>query len=219
MSELFREIEEDIRRERFEKLWRSIGRFAVWGSIAVIAATTVFVMWDNHAQRQSEAKTAQLLQGLEHLKSSDYKGAILTFSAMSDDDTSSYYPLAMLQKAAAQELSGDIEGAKKTYTTLVKNDVVKGKSEFSELAKLKTLEKDGIIDVSKDSPFYHTLAEQNAWQLLHVGKKSEAADVFAMLMSDEQTPRSLALRAGEALRIIAPEKLVEKSAEKKVENE
>lgn len=218
MSELFREIEEDIKRERFEKLWRSVGRFAVLGSIAVVAATTVFVVWDNYTQRQAEAKTAQLLQGLEHLNSSNYKGAIPIFSAMTDDDTSSYYPLAMLQKATAQELSGDIEGAKKTYATLVKNDA-KDKSEFSELTKLKTVEKDGIIDVSKDSPFYHTLAEQNAWQLLYAGKKSEAADVFAVLVNDEQTPRSLALRASEALRIIAPEKLVEKSAEKKVINE
>lgn len=219
MSELFREIQEDIRRERFDKIWRSVGRFAVWGSVALIAATTVYVVWDNYTQRQAEAKTAQLLRGTERLNSSDYKGAIPIFSALTDDDESSYYSLAMLQKAAAQELGGDREAAKKTYSALVKNQSAKDKTKLSELAKIKTVENNGTIEVSKDSPFYHTLAEQNAWRLLESGKKSEAAEVFANLIKDENSPRTLVERVSAALHIIAPEKLGEKSLEKKVINE
>mgnify|MGYP001362497414 CR=1 FL=1 len=219
MSELFREIQEDIRRERFDKIWRSVGRFAVWGSIALIAATTVYVVWDNYTQRQVEAKTAQLLRGTERLNSSDYKGAIPIFSAMADDNESSYYSLAMLQKAAAQELNGDSEAAKKTYLALVKHQSGKDESKLSEQAKLKIAENNAAIEVSKDSPFYHTLAEQNAWHLLKSGKKSEAAEVFANLVNDKDSPRTLVERSSAALHIIAPEKLGEKSLEKKVINE
>ncbi len=214
MSELFREIEEDIRRERFEKLWRSVGRFAVWGSVAIVVATAVFVAWDNHAQNQAEAKTSQLLKAGERMNASDYKGAISIFSSLTDDDTSIYYPLAMLQKAESQESSGDVEGAKKTYAVLAKNS-----SEFSALAKLKSDDKNNVIEVSADSAFYHTISEQNAWRLLNSGKKAEAANIFVSLLHDKDSPRSLVSRAGEVLRVIAPEKLAERSTEKKVVNE
>jgi|CXWL01.1.fsa_nt_gi hypothetical protein len=214
MSELFREIEEDIRRERFEKLWRSVGRFAVWGSVAIVVATAVFVAWDNHAQNQAEEKTSQLLKAGERMNASDYKGAISIFSALTDDNTSTYYTIAMLQKAEAQESSGDAEGAKKTYAALAKSN-----SEFSALAKLKSDEKNDVIEISVDSAFYHTASEQNAWRLLHAGKKAEAANIFVSLLNDENSPRSLVSRAREVLRVIAPEKLAEKSIEKKVVNE
>ncbi len=210
MSELLREIEEDIRRERFDKIWKSIGRIAVWGSIGVIAATTVFVIWDNHARKEAEAKTSQLLKGDERLSVYDYKGASSAFSVLTDDDSSPYYGLAMLHKAEAQEQGGDVEGAEKTYAVLAKKNEGKNKSEFSELAALKYLKPGETIKAAKTSPFYHTIAERNAWQLLQSDKKSEASAIFAELLGDGKTPPAMALRAKEALRVIAPEKLSEK---------
>lgn len=210
MSELFREIEEDIRRERYEKLWKSVGRIAVWGSIAVVAVTTVYVMWSNNAQKAAEAKTSQLIKGDERLDAYDYKGASLVFSGLTDDDSSPYYAIAMLHKADAQEQGGDLEGAEKTYMTLAKKNEGKNKSEFSDLAAIKYLKSGETIEVAKTSPFYHTLAERNAWQLLQSDKKAEAAGIFAELASDEKAPPAMVLRAKEALRVIAPEKLSEK---------
>lgn len=209
MSELFLEIQEEMKRERIEKIWRKVGRFAVWGSVAVVVATAVFVTWEDYSRRQAEEKTSGLLQGVERLNVNDYKGAISFFSALSDDNTSVYYPLAMLRKAQAQELSGDVEGAKKTYSSLAKNE-----SEFMALAKLKNTEKGYTVDVPKSSPFYYSIAEHNAWQLLGAGKKAEAVNIFASLHDDKKAPESLVSRVGEVLRVIAPEK-----SEKKVVNE
>ena len=210
MSELFREIEEDIKRERFEKLWSKFGRLAIYASVGVVVATAGFVAWKNYTQDVAEKKTSALLQAIESLDKKEYKDAISAFSKLADDDSSLYYPIAMLQKAQAQEQSGDVSGAKQTYTALAKNN-----SEIAELAKLKTADKNTVIEITKSSPFYHSLAEYNAWQLLSVGKKSEAVDIFASLTKDEKTPRSLAARAGEVLRVIAPEK----SEQKKVGHE
>lgn len=210
MSELLREIEEDIRRERYEKLWNSVGRIAVWGSVAVIAVTTVFVIWDNHNQSLAEAKTSEFIKADERLQASDYKGASSILSSLTSDDSSPYYTIAMLHKAEAQEHGGDAEGAKKTYAALAKENEGKDKSALSELAALKSLKPGETIEVAKTSPFYHTIAERNAWNLLSSGKKAEAADIFSELAGDEKTPPAMAARAVEALRVIAPEKLSEK---------
>jgi hypothetical protein len=122
----------------------------------------------------------------------------------------------MLKKAEAQYQAGDDEGAKKTYEALAKNDNGSG---FGPLVKLKVIGANEAIDAPQLSPFYHTLAEQKAWQLLGSGKKAEAADIFASLASDNNTPASLANRVKEVLRMVAPEKLAAKPAEKKVSDE
>ena len=44
MNELVREIEEDIRQERIDRLWRSFGKGMVGLSIAVILTTVAVVM-------------------------------------------------------------------------------------------------------------------------------------------------------------------------------
>ncbi len=198
MSELFREIEEDIKRERFEKLWKSFGFAMVWASIALVAATVIFVLWQNHVQSAAEGKTSQLLRGIDRLQLEDYSGAVPIFSALTDDDSSPYYGIAMLRKAQAQELSGDKEGAQKTYSAL--------STKTSEFAGLAALKLDGSMSVAKDSPFYYTSAEYKAWGLLSSGKKAEAAAAFSELASDKNSPQTLADRAKEVLRTIAPEK-------------
>jgi len=209
MSELFKEIEDDIKQEKFEKLWRSFGRVMVWASIGLVVVTVGFVLWQNNSQNAAEAKTAQLLRGIDRLQIEDYKGAAPIFSALTDEDNSPYYAIAMLRKAQAQELSGDKEGAEKTYAVLAKHD-----GDLAEIAKLK-----GKIDnVAPNSPFYYSLLEYKAWQLLGEGKKADAAENFKNLANDEKTPKTIAERAGEVLRTIAPEKQNEKSDDKKSAN-
>jgi hypothetical protein len=210
MNELFREIEEEMKRERFKQGWNSFGHLIIWLSIGVVVATTLFVVWNNYTQRHAEEKTGRFLLGVSRLDSEDYKGAVSIFSELADDESSPYYRLAMLRKAQAQELSGDAEGAKKTYETLAK-----GEAAFSDLAKLKAAGKDGFVEVAPNSPFYYTMVEYNAWQLLRTGKNAEAADAFAALVNDKKTPNSMVARVSEVLRVIAPEKLMEK----KVANE
>ena len=202
MSELFREIEEDIKRERMEKLWRSFGKTMVLASVGLVVATAVFVAWQNYTQSKAEAKTSQFMRGIDRFEVEDYKGAVPIFSELAIDDSSSYYPLAMLKKAQAQELSGDIEGAKKTYEALSKKN-----TNFSAIATLKLYNSGKKIDATKDSPFYYTLAEYNAWQLLADDKKNEAIDSFVMIMNDKNTPPSLSARTKEILRTLAPDKL------------
>lgn len=214
MSELFLEIAEDIRRERLDNVWRKIGRVAVWGSIAIVVATTLYVVWSDYTQSQAEEKTTKLLLGIERIDAQNYKGAISALSPLTDDSSSPYYLLAMLRKAQAQEGNSDVDGAKKTYGILARHN-----SELAVLAQLKSDAKNVKTEASPSSPFYHTVAEFNAWQLLGSGKNSEAAEIFASLAQDDKAPRSLAERASEALRIITPEKLAEKSKSQGVNNE
>ena len=182
MSELFNEIEEEIKQEKFDRLWRSFGRVMVLASVALVAVTVIFVLWQNNSQNFAEAKTGKLLQGIGRLEIEDYRGAIPIFS--------------------------ELAGAIATYAELAKTS-----STFAEIAELKGQ----IAETPTTSALYHTLAEYKAWQLLNDGKKVDAVAIFERLAHDENSPRTLADRAKEVLRTIAPEKL--QPIDKKAENE
>src|SRR5688500_15726335 len=118
MNELLREIEDDIRRERFNHLWHRFGRIMVGVSIVVVLATIAVVIMQNQKQSAAMEKTAQFIRGIDRIRIEDYKGAITIFDELAADETSPYYGLAMRQKAKAQAALGNNAEAMKTYESL-----------------------------------------------------------------------------------------------------
>ncbi len=203
MSELFREIEDDIKRERYEKLWHSFGKVMVGVSVIIILITIGIVIWQNHRQAKAMDKTSEFIKGIDRLNIEDYKGAIGVFDALSADPGSSYYGLALLRKAQAQNALSDHDGAYKTYKTLSENDPV-----FGELAKMMLPPENG--DVTKPrlgAPFFYTQSEARGWQLLKLGKKDNAVAHFLSIYRDPKAPYSMHGRVTEALQYLAPEAL------------
>lgn len=203
MSELLREIEEDIRRERFDKLWHSFGKVMVGVSLGVIFVTICVVVIQGRRQASAMEKTSQFIKGIDRMNIEDYKGAIPVFGELADGPGSPYYGLAMLRKAQAHNALSDHEEAQKTYKTLADNDPV-----FGSLARLMLPgSKDQPQEPAAGSPFFYTQSESKAWALLQQGKKDDAVAQFFALYQDPLAPLSMRERVTEVLQHIAPEKL------------
>lgn len=201
MSELFREIQEDIRAERMQKLWNNFGKVMVRVSLAILVGTVAAVLWQNYRQSTATEQTAQLMKGIDRLNIEDYKDAIATFDAIKGNP---YARLAALQKARAYAALGDEEGVKKTYQALAADG--DDDEPFVALGKLLAAEDNGapMTASEESSPFYHLQVERRAWQLLAGGKKDEAVKQFVSLRDNEKTPFSLRRRAAEVLAYLAP---------------
>lgn len=210
MNELIREIEEDIRRERIDRLWQNFGRKAVWASIGVVALTIATVAWKDYREHAAMRHTSRFIGALDKLAASDYSGAIESLDKLILDKNSEYYPLAMLRKAEAQNLAGDQQGALLTYRTLAeRNDA------FGSLAKILGASDSAPIEVKKGEPLYYTLSEWRGWQLMQAGKKDEATDIFLKLWYDMGAPPSMHHRLSQVLQHVAPEKLAQQLTSEK----
>lgn len=210
-NELFREIEEDIKRERWDKLWHSFGKVMVGVSLIIILITIGVVIWQNHTQSKAMEKTSEFIKGIDRLNIENYKGAVPVFEKLSEDMDSSYYGLSLLRKAQAQNALSDHEGAYKTYKALAEHDHV-----FGELARMM-LPPEGK-DVPKPrigAPFFYAQSEARAWQLLHVGSNENAIAQFLALYRDKDTPFSMRNRVTEVLQYLAPDRLQKENAELK----
>ena len=53
MSDIFREVEEDVRRERLEKLWKAYGNYAIAGLVLLFAGIGGWQFWQRHACLQT----------------------------------------------------------------------------------------------------------------------------------------------------------------------
>ncbi|MDE3016236.1 MAG: tetratricopeptide repeat protein [Pseudomonadota bacterium] len=202
MSELFNEIEEDIRQEHFDQLWRRFGKMMVAASAVVVLTTVGMVLEKNHRQAQAMAQTAKFITGVNRLDTGDYAAAAAVFSTLAEDETSPYYGPAMLRKAQAQTAGGDKAGAAKTYAALATHG-----GEFSALALLLAPETMGNLPVpDRAAAFYFTQSEQKGWQLLKQGNKAAAIGIFLSLRDDAGAPYTQRQRMREALQYLAPEK-------------
>jgi hypothetical protein len=208
MNELLREIEDDIRRERLDKLWQKFGKMMVYASIAAVVLTIIIVIVQSNQEEAAKEKTSQFIRGIDRINVEDFKGAISIFEELAGDSSSPYAGLAMLQKAKAQQALGDKDGAVKSYQALAERDAALG-----GLAKLLLPSKENkLVEPDKASPFYRSQREWLGWQLLEQGKKDEAVEIFWSLREDAQAPMPLRERMHEVLQHIAPQKLIAEKA-------
>lgn len=202
MNELISEIESDIRREKFDRLWKRFGKIMVGVSVLVVLVTIGIVIMQNQKQSRAMASTAEYIRGIDRMNVEDFKGAIGVFDGLASDSSSPYYGMALLQKARAQEALGDKDGAAKTYAQLASHDSV-----FGRMGALAASAQNASPEPDKSSPFFYTQSEWKAWNLLSAGKKNEAAAIFMMLREDLDAPMTLRNRANDVVQHIAPEKL------------
>lgn len=197
MSDLLKEFEQDIRRERLDQLWQRFGRMMVGLSVVVVVVTVVYVVWHDYATNRAMEQTSGLVTGGERLNAQKYKEATVEFDKVIATGDASHASLAMLRKAQAQKADGDEGAAIKTYEELAKRDGM-----YADLAKIN-LEQDKAPP--RDSAFYFTRSEQYAWGLLKAGKKEEAVKIMQSLRDDNEAPRSQRNRLTQLLSHLAPD--------------
>ncbi|MFO0388153.1 MAG: tetratricopeptide repeat protein [Alphaproteobacteria bacterium] len=215
MSDLLKEFQDDMRREKSEQFWKNVGKNMVGVSVAIVIGTIGGVVWKEYKASNSAAQTDALMNAFERMEAQDYKGAVNAFADAANQSSGAVYGIATLSKAYALQKNGDVEGAQDAYKALA-NDSNSDGAAFASIARiLASRDTKEVIEPVKGSPFYHAQMEWKAWQLLDADKKDEAVNIFAALNDDKDTPKGVLGRAAEALQLLAPEKLLPKSAEVK----
>lgn len=201
MSELLRELEDDLRQERFDQLWQKFGKIMLGVSGAIILATAIGVVWNNHEKKIAGEETTLFLRGIAEANGDHEKDAIDTFGQLAADRHSPYYGLAMLRKAQAETDSGDKAAAAKTYQeAAASNDVL------APLAAMLAPDSGTPLAPQKNAAFYFAEREWGGWQMLAAGKKEAAVSVFLSVRDDPAAPRTMRQRMQEVLQHIAPAK-------------
>jgi hypothetical protein len=209
---LFREIDEDLRRDKFARLWKKYSALVIAAAVVIVGATAASVWWRDHQQsvRQKDGDRYAAAAALAESGKTDQ--AITAFSALAGDSTPGYRTLARLREAALLAKKGDVKGAVAIYDALAKDDGTD--KAFRDLAVL--LATMASLDTGDPAALSERLqpltVETNPWRysaleltaLLdeRAGKKKEARDIYTRLADDAEAPGGIRVRARQMLGVL-----------------
>jgi hypothetical protein len=212
VSELFDEVDEDVRRDQLKKLWERYSIYIIAGALLVIAAVGGWRGYQYlEAQKAAEAgaafdKAAELSEQNKHAE------AEAAFTKLAASAPSGYRMLARL-RAAAEVASRDPQEAAKMYDDISADrsvDVID-----RDLARIRSA---GLLQDTASYPdmlqrlepatapgatFRHSARELLAFSAWRANDMTAARKWVDMIANDGETPQGLRSRA-EALQALLP---------------
>ncbi|MBV9331479.1 MAG: tetratricopeptide repeat protein [Alphaproteobacteria bacterium] len=125
MSDIFREVEEEVRRERLEKLWKDYGDYAMAALLVVVLVTAGIVLWQRHEESRRERASAEF-DATVQLAATNPAASIDKFEELSKDAPGGYSRLAKFAEADSLLAVGKRDKALSLYRSISADDELIG---------------------------------------------------------------------------------------------
>ncbi len=212
MADIFREVDEDLRRDRMERLWQRYGGVIVAVAVLIVGATAGYVLWQRWQASEQVEKTAVLLSAVEPLDvpeggTPDAQAAIKALEAAGAQLDGAHAALARLYQAGLLAREGATAEAVALY------DQVAGTGGtdplFRDLALLLSVlhqvdsgdpaQLQGRLTplTAAGNPWRFSARELSALLAVRAGDTAKAAAEFKALAEDADTPAGIRNRASE----------------------
>ena len=212
MSELFDEVDEEVRREQLKKLWDQYSIYIVAGALLIIAAVGGWRGYEYLEGKKAAEAGAVFDKAVELSEQNKHTEAEAAFSDLAAKAPSGYRMLARL-RAAAEAANRDPQAAAKMYDEIAADRSVGAPEQ--DLAKIRAA---GLLLESASYPnmlarlepatapgatFRHTARELLALSALRANDTTAARRWRDVIAGDGETPPSLRSRA-EAMQALLP---------------
>ena len=200
-----REVDEELRREQIQTMWKRYGRFGLGAVVFGLAAFAAFLFWRAETQKKAEARSEQLSEVIADIQAGRKTAAAKKVDALLTDGGKGYRVVAVFTKAAITADKGDTKAAAALYGGVVADESVA--QPFRDMALIRqtlieydSLKPQQVIDrlkplANKDNAFFGTAGELTAIALIQTNRSTEAGRLLAAVASDPETPQSLRDRA------------------------
>jgi len=197
VSDIFREVDEEVRREQLKKLWDRYGNYVVVAAVllvAAVAAWRAYMWWEAKKAAETGAAFEAATTLAEAGKRSEAETA---FAKIATDGTAGYRHLARMREAA-ELAQGDAKAAIAAYDQIVADRAVG--PVLQDLAALRAgalLIDTGALEeaqrrleplAANDRTFRHPAREFLVLAAWRAGDATAAKRWFDLIMTDAQTP-------------------------------
>ena len=212
MSDIFKEVDEDLRNEHARKLWDRFGPFVIGLAILIVVATAGYRGWVYWQEQQAEATGDRFLAAIELATAGKHEEAIAALQAVEANGSGRYPVLAGFRIASEKAATGDTKGAVAEYDAIAARGDIS--DEVKALARLRAavllVDTTGLSDLQSrigDLAATGNIWRHNARELLglaawRAGDLDAARKYFDEINSDQETPQDLRQRAQVMLALI-----------------
>jgi hypothetical protein len=211
---LFREVDEEFRRDQALRLWKRYGNYVVAVSLAVIISVSLIKGWQYWQTYRAESAGAAYYQGLSHIEQNRTEQAEAIFADLASSGPQGYATLARLQLAGILAERGQTAEAVEAYDAVAANSSVA--REFRELARIRAgyllvgtaspadLEQRLAVLERPDSPWRNAVREILATAHYRTGNFIEADRLMNEILVDPMAPQAMRQRAQMMVQVLQP---------------
>ena len=212
MSDVFREVDEDVRHEQWRKLFRAYGGYIIGAVVSFVMVFAGSIAWSEYQTGQRQLESQRYVTASQTLSEGAASLAAQQFGSLADDAADGYGALARLREADALAQAGDVTGAVAALDRLA--DDGDADMAFRDLARLFAVyqlmdiasrdELDRRLEplLSENSPWRASARELSGLIAFRAGESSTARKMFTTIVEDSATPSTARSRAAGLLAII-----------------
>ncbi len=212
VSDIFREIDEELRRDNLLALWARYGRYVVALVIVALVVAGGIAAWRSHQLAERQAQSARFASALALARAGKTREAVGVLATLAGQQ-GGYGMLAAFETAGLAAASGDHKQATAAYDRIAADDAVSPR--LRELATLLSVmqgfdQTDPKAAISRldpltasGDPWRPTALELIAAAQLQRGDDKAALVIYKGLADDLSAPRNLRARAAEMAAALA----------------
>ncbi|HZS84092.1 MAG TPA: tetratricopeptide repeat protein [Stellaceae bacterium] len=213
MSDIFREIDEELRRDNLAKLWARYGNYVIGLAVVIVLATAAVVGWQKYEASRRHALSIRYAAALELAQKDETAKAADAFAALAREASGGQAVLARLQEAMLRAKSGNTAAAIAAYKSLSQDGSIDPAYRdlatlLAALHELGTVEPKTVIAeleplTRNGNPWRPSALEVTALAQLRAGDRAAALQIYKTLADDLTAPQALRQRATEMAAALA----------------
>lgn len=204
MSEIFNEIEAELRSDRLKAFWGRYGSVIIAGLVflvVVVAGTNIYGSYRSSQNIKASERYEALINKVDE---ADQEASIRMFSDFILAENNGYGKIAAFHRARLLHQSGDTGAAVAAYDVLSQNrslpSALRSLAELSAASLLVGAIPAGELDerlkdvLSPDHAFRHSARELTGLAYYLAGEYLTAREIYDMALADGELPESLKAR-------------------------
>lgn len=226
-EDIFREVEEDLRREQLKAYWDKFGVYIIGVAVIIIVAVAGYKGWGAWKQDRANSAGSDYSSAQELAQDGKKDEAASAFAKLVDEGPRGYRTLSRFQLASTHVQKGKIDDAVKLFDELGKSSdvdqVLKGFAKIqAALLRVEKADYDEMKSRLSGMAVTGNYWRHSARELLGLSaykskKYTEAIGYYDTITKDSDAPQELRKRATMMISLIDSAMVADKKAEPKSE--
>ena len=213
MSDVFQEVDEELREEKYKSIWRKFRYYVIGGLILFILVIAANAFWKDYNLKEINERSDRFFTAIEMAQDDKVNAITLLEEFANQEEKNSEYNalIARFTEAAIRRSEKDFNGALVIYQSLEDNNISNFYEDYAKLSSVEMLialnnKKDAklILDdlISNTSDLKYIAMEYMGYLEIDEGNYSKARTIFTNIADDALSSVNMKNRSREVLSIL-----------------
>ena len=213
MSDVFQEVDEELREEKYKSIWRKYKYYVIGGVILFVLGIAANAFWKDYSLKEINDRSERFFTALEIAQEDKVNTITLLEEFASKEEKNAKYNvlIARFSEAAIRRSEKDFNGALAIYENLANNNISDFYADYAKLSSVEMLialnnkkEARLILDnlINNSSDLKYIAMEYLGYIEIDEGNFSKARTIFINITEEASSSVNMKNRSREVLSIL-----------------